>query len=587
MNARAEVVLVHGYTGSPEDLAPLAGALAPRVAITQVALPGHEDRQKAPPFDAGAFVARIAAAVNGARARGRETVLVAHSTGASLALAGLQDGAFAPPALLVLIGAPRRIDMGYRSRWQRASAGRDPPPLPALAALISLVNRAGVRRVPGQFPVLVLHGAEDELVPAADASNWEVAFHGPARTVLVLGAGHNPFAGPRARLAADVVARAIADVLESGGPGQREALARLCEIEPEARAFFAPRPLSARHLLRSPAGRRALGLDYSFLETAPTEPLFVNVEITTHCGLRCRYCARTRLRRDARHMPADTFRRVLEQLPHAYRITFVGLGEPLLNPEVADLVRLAAREGRRVGLVTNAMHLERPLAERLIDAGLASIAFSLDCPNQALTDELRPGTDLPRVLDHIAGFVELAASNRTVAKAVFSAVSYASLPFLGELIDLVRGLGVDVLMLSDLNFAWNVADSLSKNVDAPAANELREAVRRAFSAGLPVLSVRALEELGLAARYSDFLLLPPGQLMQRAPRHAVCASPWQTLPVGADGTATVCDCQPERVIGDLLAEPLCDIWNGPAMREQRRAMTSDAPPAACLVCPRF
>ncbi|MBI4880770.1 MAG: SPASM domain-containing protein [Planctomycetes bacterium] len=59
------------------------------------------------------------------------------------------------------------------------------------------------------------------------------------------------------------------------------------------------------------------------------------------------------------------------------------------------------------------------------------------------------------------------------------------------------------------------------------------------------------------------------------------------MPVYVDGQVSICDCQHERVIGDLFADPLTDIWNGQGLREHRRRMTSDSPPAACAICPRF
>ena len=54
--------------------------------MERLCLPGH-GAQAAPEFDAEACLAAIAAAAAGFRARGRELVLVGHSTGATLALA--------------------------------------------------------------------------------------------------------------------------------------------------------------------------------------------------------------------------------------------------------------------------------------------------------------------------------------------------------------------------------------------------------------------------------------------------------------------------------------------------------------------
>jgi radical SAM protein with 4Fe4S-binding SPASM domain len=322
-------------------------------------------------------------------------------------------------------------------------------------------------------------------------------------------------------------------------------------------------------------------------DLAEIEPVFANIEITTRCNLSCAHCARSFVKTPGEDMPLERFRQVLSLLPHAYRVTLVGLGEPLLHPRIADLVAEAASRGRRVGLVTNAMLLDRDQARALLAAGLHSIAFSIDAPDQELASEIRPGTDLERVIGNIRSFLEVMKETRPISTAVFTAVSTKTVPRLEELMDVIAGLGVHVLMMSDLNFEENQAKTLWKNADAGTAGMVRKAVARAFSKKLPVLSVHGLEEFGLSARYDKFLLIPPDSLYQRSTKRRWCCSPWQTVPVNVRGDVTVCDCQPEAVAGNILSEPFSDIWNGEAMKRYRRQMQSPDPPKKCLLCPRF
>ena len=103
---------------------------------------------------------------------------------------------------------------------------------------------------------------------------------------------------------------------------------------------------------------------------------------------------------------------------------------------------------------------------------------------------------------------------------------------------------------------------------------------------------------GLLDRREEFLLrhearldslkslLRGDTLAERSPTRSHCYSPWQTVPVKVDGRFSFCDCQPETVIGDLLASPIETLWNGPRLRELRHQMHA-APSPACLACPRF
>lgn len=585
----AGIVLVHGYSGSPGDLAPLAAALRNRfgaASVTVAALPGHTGGG-APSFDERVFTQELGETIAPSLREGRKLILVGHSTGGTLLLSLLAEKNIAP-ALLVLAAVPKRIDTTYLQRWSGHRTGKSSIAFGDIAAAISFINRTGGCRIAGSFPVLALHGAEDDLVPAADAHAWEAGtFEGTVRTALVAGAGHHLFQGPASGMTLDIVLRDVEDALFSPEAVDEEVIARVIAVEPEAERFLALSPGSKRHLARSASGLTAADRTPVFAEEAETEPVIANIEITTRCNLSCAYCARSFRAVPPEDMPLERFRTILALLPHACRVTLVGLGEPLLHPRLNEYIALAAGQGRRVGLVTNAMLLDRKRAEALLAAGLRSIAFSLDAPDQELASELRPGTDLSRVIKNIKGFVDAAKAYPGVSTAVFTAVSQKTLPRLEGLVDLVAGLGVHVMMMTDLNFEENKQDTLWQSSGPETAEAVRKAVARAFAKKLPVLSVHGLEEFGLATRYDRFLLIPPDSLCQRSTKRTWCGSPWQTIPVNVRGEVTLCDCQPDAVVGDILSLSFDAIWNGDALREYRKRMLSPDPPEKCLLCPRF
>jgi MoaA/NifB/PqqE/SkfB family radical SAM enzyme/pimeloyl-ACP methyl ester carboxylesterase len=583
------IVLVHGYSGSPDDLrlpAERLKGLFGEDSVTVVVLPGYE-RGRVPLFDERQCGERVASAVEWYTKEGRDIILLGHSTGGALALSYMAARSFRP-RLLVLAAVPKKIDAAYLGRWNNHRSGRPEIPFSSVAGMVSLVNRTGSFRFSGSFSVLAIHGEEDELVPASHAREWEQGgFEGPVRTALIPKAGHQLFHGAGSDMTVDVVARAIADAAAPPLDGDEHVVGRLIEVEPESERFLTASPASARHLARSACGQSVIGRVPELSDRADIEPVLANIEITTRCNLSCMYCARSFQERQGEDMPLGTFRRVLSLLPHAYRVTLVGLGEPLLHPRITTFVAEAVSQGRRVGLVTNAMRLDRPLAQELLAAGLHSIAFSIDAPDQDLASEIRPGTDLEKVIGNIKSFLELAKANRPMSTAVFTAVSTKTVPFLEELIDVIAGLGVHVLMMTDLNFEENQAKTVWKNVDAAMTEAVRRAVARAFSKKLPVLSVHGLEELGLTARYDQFLLLPPDSLFQRSKKRTWCFSPWQTVPVNVRGEVTVCDCRPEKVAGNILSQPFSGIWNGETMMDHRRHMLGPDPPGKCRLCPRF
>lgn len=579
------IVLIHGYTASPDSLQPLADQLSilhGKDSVANITLPGH-DNEKAPEFNREGFIGHISGLVNEFQNQGRKIILVGHSTGGVLALAAIAEGLLMPN-LLVLAAVPKGIDAGSWERWTSHRAGDDPIPFTDIARMVSLINSTGRLKMIGDFPVLIMNGEDDELVLPQDAYAWSKGpLTGRERTVIISGAGHDLFHGPHSAYATDIILRAVSDLSDA----DVGIIDRIKAAEPEVDDFIAISPGAQCHLSLCPSGQRLMKHIPSLEPLPINEPVFANIEITTRCNLKCRFCARAILKREARDMDQAAFRRIIDLLPHAYRVTLVGLGEPLLHPDILDMVAIASSQGRRTGLVTNAMCLDADLSRGLVESGLHSIAFSIDAPNQELASRIRPGTDLDRVINNIREFVGISNGLRPISKAVFSAVSVDTVPYLKDLADLVSGLGVNVLMLTDLNYEHNLKNTLWKNADEEIKRHIGDGVRHAFHKKLPVLSVNGLEEFGLANRYKDFLLFPPVQLCRRSVTHNRCFSPWQTLPVDVDGNVTICDCRPEESVGNIFNEPFSKIWYGEQMVSHRRQMLGDDPPAKCRICPRF
>lgn len=588
--SRFGALLVHGFSGSSRDLTPLARGLTERFGagtVYNLVLPGHGEGQVPGRFEREALLAAVAEQLEDLRRQAERLLVVGHSTGGSLLLTAL-DASGVAPDLTVLAAVPYRIDLAYLERWQKHRAGKTAFDLTTVAALVAQINASGYRGPVRSAPVLLLQGEDDQLVTREEALRWQEKLTGETRCVFIPQGEHQLFTGRGRELAVETVVQAVDALLASADAERKHFAGQLVQAEPEAAAFLTDHPSGLAALADSPSGRRLAGRSEHLPEVVPWQPVFANIEITTRCNLECRYCARAFVQPAATDLALADFARILERLPAAYRITLVGLGEPLLHAQVVALVALAKASGRRVGLVTNAQLLTAALAAELLAAGLDSIAFSLDSADTATLARLRPGSELAQIETNIRAFNALAETlPRPVARAVFTAVSAESLAGLERLIELVSTLGVHVMMLSDLNFAQNQAAGLSTRVDAALEAGIRQAVARGFALKLPILGVRSLEDFGLAAHYRASLLVPPRQLYRRSPAHAHCLSPWQTVAVNVAGGVSLCDCQPTRVIGNLLEQDLATIWNGDALRRHRRSMRADDVPAACRICPRF
>ena len=82
------------------------------------------------------------------------------------------------------------------------------------------------------------------------------------------------------------------------------------------------------------------------------------VEITNVCNLRCSFCPGTKRRQG--FMTAEDFRSIAEKFRGAVQYLYLHvMGEPLLHPELAQILSTAAELGFRVCVTTNGTLLEK------------------------------------------------------------------------------------------------------------------------------------------------------------------------------------------------------------------------------------
>jgi MoaA/NifB/PqqE/SkfB family radical SAM enzyme len=130
---------------------------------------------------------------------------------------------------------------------------------------------------------------------------------------------------------------------------------------------------------------------------------WVQVEVTTHCNGSCIYCPHTLMRNSwaERHMPIELLNALLPFLKHTDLVYLQGWGEPLLNPDFCEMVRICKDQGKRVGFTTNGMFLTDDTVNVLVDLQLDIVAVSLAGTTATTHNQIRKGTDFNQIIYHL------------------------------------------------------------------------------------------------------------------------------------------------------------------------------------------
>ncbi|MGI3778332.1 MAG: radical SAM protein [Janthinobacterium lividum] len=139
---------------------------------------------------------------------------------------------------------------------------------------------------------------------------------------------------------------------------------------------------------------RALGSRYT--------PLLAQVVVTRRCNLACGYCSEF-----DDHSPPVPLAELIAWVDRLAALGTASLtltgGEPLLHPELDQVVRHARGHGMIVTMITNGFKLTRAWVERLNDAGLQGMQISID--------NLRPDAVSMKSLRSVEGKLALLAEH--------------------------------------------------------------------------------------------------------------------------------------------------------------------------------
>ena len=106
-------------------------------------------------------------------------------------------------------------------------------------------------------------------------------------------------------------------------------------------------------------------------------------ECTLRCNLHCLHCGSDcRVVAETQDMPLDDFLPVLDDIrtvmdPHHIVIITTG-GEPLVRKDIVECGKAIRERGFNWGMVSNGMLLDEKMCDRLVEAGLQTIAISMD-----------------------------------------------------------------------------------------------------------------------------------------------------------------------------------------------------------------
>lgn len=281
------------------------------------------------------------------------------------------------------------------------------------------------------------------------------------------------------------------------------------------------------------------------------------------CQLRCPLCPTGQ--HQHKHvglLKYEVFEHVLKQIgKYLVEIELYNWGEPLLNPDLVKMIRLARSYGIRVVSSTNLNTLSPELAEELATSGLDELLISIDGATQETYEKYRVGGNLQQVLDNLELLKSANERSNTPIRLVWRTLLFShnehEIPRLREM---AADAGVDFELVHPRT-----------DMGREIFEDPETAIRR-DGKWLP----REVEHIGYDLSRSD----------RRKPM--ACLRPWFEITLNWDGSILPC-CHiydEAHAYGHSQEETLDAIWGGSCYRSARADITRDAGtiPTVCKLC---
>ncbi|MBK8256951.1 MAG: radical SAM protein [Polyangiaceae bacterium] len=299
-------------------------------------------------------------------------------------------------------------------------------------------------------------------------------------------------------------------------------------------------------------------------------------DVTYACNLTCPHCLTASGKAHPDELDTGGAKRVVDRLAEA-QVLYLALsgGEPLLRPDILDIIEYATSQNLRVDVATNGVVLTDRVRRGLRDLPIFQVQVSID----------GIGSTHDRFRGRIGAFEAACTTVRTlrsegIGVSLSTTATSENIDQLDELIDLAVSLGCR---------GYKAIPFIAAGRGREHENQLRltaDGLRRLGQ----TLVRRQQELLGILAIATDggFPFLwnssKPSDAYDPSDDTMGCSAGYDTISIGADGTAYPCPFLETLPLGNVVTTPIQEIWARAPVLHALRNLTKSAFDEPCRSC---
>jgi MoaA/NifB/PqqE/SkfB family radical SAM enzyme len=336
--------------------------------------------------------------------------------------------------------------------------------------------------------------------------------------------------------------------------------------------------IQRKHTLSQIFNRAKYEQRNSLAEVVGYKPWHLTIYPTDRCTLRCKMCLHSSRNQELNpdftypirnDMNFGTFKKIVDQFKDTLNICIAGIGEPLLNKDLFEMVEYANNKKIEVVIITNGTLLDK-FFPQIINSKISCISISL---NALTPEEYSVLTGVPEklfslVLNNISSLTEIRDTLKPDLEVRLSFVcTRSNFRRIPEMIRIARSLKVDHLDLHNL---------------IPSESEGLDKHECLFEDDT---EIKEFFEKECKRLYDDLKVTYP-KLLKKGITERRCKMPFYYMGIDAEGNISA-GCRvlvPSEKFGNVFKDE--DVWNNQHMREIRRMLLDESVPLmeTCKLC---
>ncbi len=310
----------------------------------------------------------------------------------------------------------------------------------------------------------------------------------------------------------------------------------------------------------------------------------IDLEPIAACNLRCSFCQVPGWQRAkaTSALNLNLFNEIIDQLPGLISVKLQGMGEPFINPKLADMIKACSERNLYTSITSNGTLLSEQKSQDILESGLSNLVFSIDGAKKDTFETAREGANFDDVKKNIKILTSIRKSKnfKTNVRIDCLASNQKIFEEIPELVNLSADLGVDRLHIKARLKIWEKNSIEYKNEDHFTVKEniyLDEMDNYKQVTELAKTNAKKRKiKLTMGSAEDDIYSFDKP-----------CMWPWNSMFIGTEGKIVPCCVVgvPETwSMGDITAQSINKIWNNNSYINLRKKLITGQIPDTCKPC---